>query len=221
LQPYLVVNYIIKATAGWTAGDSELATRLGAVETAQATTNRSGLVPVIPSSIIPVSGTATVNSVGQVTYSGCTVVELRNVFTSAYTNYEVVIAGTKTGTSGTHYTWARLATDSAVQTGNYQAGFNAIESGFTATTNVYESTNVPFVYSAQTNNPYATNMTVYNPAAAIVTTFRHTSMGYAPGNARQHSAGGGVHLVASSYSSIQLGVTGGVLNGTIQVYGYR
>lgn len=32
LQPYLVTNYIIKATAGWTAGDSELATRLGAVE---------------------------------------------------------------------------------------------------------------------------------------------------------------------------------------------
>jgi microcystin-dependent protein len=32
LQPYLVVNYIIKATAGWTAGDSELATRLGELE---------------------------------------------------------------------------------------------------------------------------------------------------------------------------------------------
>jgi len=35
LQPYLVVNYIIKATAGWTAGDSELAVRLGAVEQKQ------------------------------------------------------------------------------------------------------------------------------------------------------------------------------------------
>ena len=32
LQPYLVVNYIIKATAGWTAGDSELATRVGVLE---------------------------------------------------------------------------------------------------------------------------------------------------------------------------------------------
>lgn len=35
LQPYQVVNYIIKASAGWTAGDSELATRLGAVEAKQ------------------------------------------------------------------------------------------------------------------------------------------------------------------------------------------
>lgn len=32
LQPYLVVNYIIKASAGWTAGDSELATRVGTLE---------------------------------------------------------------------------------------------------------------------------------------------------------------------------------------------
>lgn len=33
LQPYLVTNYIIKTSAGWTAGDSELATRVGTVET--------------------------------------------------------------------------------------------------------------------------------------------------------------------------------------------
>lgn len=32
LQPYQVVNYIIKASAGWTAGDSELATRIGVLE---------------------------------------------------------------------------------------------------------------------------------------------------------------------------------------------
>ena len=33
LQPYIVLNYIIKTSAGVTAGDSELATRVGAVET--------------------------------------------------------------------------------------------------------------------------------------------------------------------------------------------
>jgi microcystin-dependent protein len=34
LQPYIVLNYIIKHSAGETPGDSELATRIGAVETA-------------------------------------------------------------------------------------------------------------------------------------------------------------------------------------------
>jgi hypothetical protein len=34
LQPYQVINYIIKTSAGTTAGDSELATRLGAAEAA-------------------------------------------------------------------------------------------------------------------------------------------------------------------------------------------
>lgn len=33
LQPYIVLNYIIKASVGITAGDSELATRVGAIET--------------------------------------------------------------------------------------------------------------------------------------------------------------------------------------------
>jgi microcystin-dependent protein len=32
LQPFLVVNYIIKLSSGWSAGDSELATRLGVAE---------------------------------------------------------------------------------------------------------------------------------------------------------------------------------------------
>ena len=39
LQPYQVVNYIIKTSAGWTAGDSELATRLGVVEATNTTQN--------------------------------------------------------------------------------------------------------------------------------------------------------------------------------------
>ncbi len=34
LQPYIVLNYIIKTSAGVTSGDSELATRVGVVETA-------------------------------------------------------------------------------------------------------------------------------------------------------------------------------------------
>jgi microcystin-dependent protein len=42
LQPYQILNYIIKASAGTTAGDSELATRLGVVEVK---TNQLALSP--------------------------------------------------------------------------------------------------------------------------------------------------------------------------------
>jgi hypothetical protein len=91
LQPYLVVNYIIKATAGWTAGDSELATRLGAVETASATTNRAGLVPVVPSSVAVGSGSATVSPDGIVAFTGASFVRLNNLFSSTYENYRWIM----------------------------------------------------------------------------------------------------------------------------------
>ena len=39
LQPYLVTNYIIKTSVGWTAGDSELATRMVAAETTNTAQN--------------------------------------------------------------------------------------------------------------------------------------------------------------------------------------
>ena len=46
LQPYIVLNYIIKTSAGITSGDSELATRVGAVETA------NNLTPLGPNYLI-------------------------------------------------------------------------------------------------------------------------------------------------------------------------
>jgi microcystin-dependent protein len=46
LQPYIVLNYIIKTSAGVTSGDSELATRVGAVE------NTNNLTPMGPNYII-------------------------------------------------------------------------------------------------------------------------------------------------------------------------
>lgn len=46
LQPYIVLNYIIKTSAGVTSGDSELATRVGVVE------NANNLTPIGPNYLI-------------------------------------------------------------------------------------------------------------------------------------------------------------------------
>lgn len=87
LPPYLVTNYIIKATTGWSAGDSELALRMAAVETAAATTNKSGLVPVIPTSVVKDAGTVTVNANGKITFSGVTTLRLNGLFSGSFSNY--------------------------------------------------------------------------------------------------------------------------------------
>ena len=100
LQPYIVLNYIIKLSAGITAGDSELATRVGAIET---TTVRS----------VPLGGTGA-STLTSGSY-------LKGAGTSAITAQSGIPAGDIT--SGVLVA-ARLPSTSIVQTvvGTYAGG---------------------------------------------------------------------------------------------------
>lgn len=63
------------------------------VAASNSSTNTVGLVPIIPPTVNISGGAATANTSGVITFSGVTSVSLNNVFTSAYTNYEVLIYG--------------------------------------------------------------------------------------------------------------------------------
>ena len=51
---------------------------------------KTGLIPIVPTSITPVSGSATLNSLGTTTFTNVTKIQLNGVFTS-YTNYKIVL----------------------------------------------------------------------------------------------------------------------------------
>lgn len=88
IQPFQVVNYIIKYSGANTPGDSALALRVGAEETLNAGANKSGLVPVVPTSAGVNAGSASVNAVGVVSFSGNpTTITVNGVFSAAYTRY--------------------------------------------------------------------------------------------------------------------------------------
>ena len=77
-------------------------TRLTSLETANATTNRSGLVPIVPTSISTSSGSASFNSTtGLITLSGCGDAILNGIFTSTYKNYKIIF--NSTGSGNTNY----------------------------------------------------------------------------------------------------------------------
>lgn len=79
LQPYEVLHYIIKASAGTTSGDSELATRLGAAEAAVA---RNGLALIVNHS-----------------FTSSTSVVISNCFSALYDVYQIYLLPTAGGTS--------------------------------------------------------------------------------------------------------------------------
>jgi len=82
LQPYQVVNYIIKSSVGATAADSQLATRVATLESNFLTNTQVGLKRAIPSSIAVSGGAAVVDANGdiRVTTNGPTAISLNDLF---------------------------------------------------------------------------------------------------------------------------------------------
>lgn len=213
LQPYQVVNYIIKASAGWTAGDSELATRLGAVETANATTNKSGLVPIIPSSVVVSGGTATVNTHGMVTVSGTASVSLNGLFNSSFTNYRAVF-NLRNGSNAEIYLRFRKA-GSDLSTGYYGAAWLAYYNSSSGIGNPRVNGNGAWVgyAGAETNISGADIAPLTNDPAISVNGFmRPLGATFTAGYGTSVSGGVDGFTVFPSTSAV---------SGTIQVYGYR
>lgn len=217
LQPYQVVNYIIKFSAGWTAGDSELATRVGAIETADATTNRAGLVPVIPSTIAVSGGTATANSLGVVSFTGTTSVSLNGVFSSQYDNYRIIykidsstvvtFANMRLRASGTDNTASVYSRNGIVQIGSNAAGAsNELSTSYFACGWVDTDAN-------------ASQIDLYNPNKALATSGNFMVRGFAGGTA--FFAGSYKHASANAFDGVTFYSASGSQSGTIQVYGYR
>jgi hypothetical protein len=51
----------------------------------------SGLVPIVPSSVVIATGSGTTTSLGQVNFTGATAVSLNGVFSSSYRNYRIIV----------------------------------------------------------------------------------------------------------------------------------
>lgn len=129
LQPYQVVNYIIKATAAVTPGESELAPRVGvleavnsgsrltsvearatALELADSTTNKSGLVPIIPTSITT-GGTGSVSASGVVSFNASGIISLNGIFTTDFVEYKIFGRWVADADRGYGWRWRANGTD--------------------------------------------------------------------------------------------------------------
>lgn len=220
LSPYLVTNYIIKATTGWSAGDSQLATRVGNLEIADATTNRAGLVPIIPVSVDKGAGTVSVSSTGVVTLTNVTNFSLNGVFSALFKNYMLILEG-KTAS-------AVLSGDIRLRSGVTDAtsadyawfgprslnwngiSMNGTTGGTTwALWDTYSGGQVSLAVAD-----------IFRPFDAVETKF--SSMGYHYSNSIGTSNYLGHHKLANSYDGLTFVSSAQTpFTGTIQILGYR
>jgi microcystin-dependent protein len=218
LQPYLVVNYIIKATAGWTAGDSELATRLGAVETEQATTNRSGLVPVTPTSVSVGSGTATVDATGTITFNGSTSVQANGVFTSGYRSYVQVVTFNTTASLEIRQVFTAGGTPQT--SANYGWGGIAVNGGAPS---YYSGSGIDWyaLGATQAATSHAYTQEIHNPAVSGNITRTVFSGGFWNGGWASINFSGAFNNTAAVDGIRIYSTSANTVSGQMKIYGYR
>jgi hypothetical protein len=182
-------------------------------------TAQVGLVPIVPTSVVLGSGSASVSVNGTVTFTGASSVSLNGTFNTTYNNYRYVlkIRGASSGTTGivtrfrasgtntsTGYYWAGYIAYTSVGTFQRYAGDNAAEllSGF-------------LTGSATT----ASSVDVFSPWLAEPTLFTTQSVG-SDGNYFTLN-NSGFQISSTQFDGISFVATSNTFTGTVKVYGYN
>lgn len=217
LQPYLVTNYIIKATSGWSAGDSELATRVGALEAAPA-----GLVRIVPTSVAVGSGSASVSSTGLITFSGVSSISLNNIFSSSFQHYRLTISATLA--AGAQLAYIRMRSGTTDDLSTYVWGYTGarVTGGANQWTSGSGSNLGGFgIYNSGASGPQTLSADIMNPAVSGACTTWNLNGYQADSTGAVSLVGSGLHANAASFNGLTYLPGGSTLSGQMQVYGYR
>ena len=178
-----------------------------------------GMMPVIPSSVVVGSGTASVSATGLVTFSGVSSLSFNNIFSSTFTNYKVVFSNV------------------SCAAGNAEIRLNLRASGTNATTEYYGAGYVAFLgntlgFSQIRSGNYIPGATVdagdygtstfdfQRPYLALRTGINSRGAGYYSSNPLGMQMDG-FHNFPNSYDGATFYPGSGTISGTAQIYGIR
>lgn len=199
----------------WRSNGSKngLSTRLAAEELATATSNKSGLVPIIPTSVTVASGSASIASNGTVTLTSADTPVINGIFSAAYTNYKIIITNNN-GVSDTmgNPSYVRFASGGTQNSSNNytytvwysQSGVNGNGGGTGTATNW-----------GQIGYHRNVAIDVYTPFVAGVGT---TICAQGVYNHTVHIAEAGYNAAASFDGFV---IANNYYSATVKVYGYR
>jgi hypothetical protein len=148
------------------------------------------------------------------TFSGVTSISLDNVFSSAYSNYLLVITGTG---SVNNNPAIRMRTGGVTDSGaNYD--FQYVSANATSVTGGRSTAQTSATLADWNTTLSGMNVTVYNPFASTITGWQATAFSPTSGSLLQSYIGR--HATAASQDGFTLLVSTGTFSGTILVYGY-
>jgi hypothetical protein len=217
--------YYDSSITAWRSAGSKTGVnqRTTALELADATTNKSGLVPVIPPTFSTVTGTAS-RTGSTVTFSGVNTISLDGAFSDTYNAYEIIYV--LYGTSSAGEIRARFRRSGAdVTAASYnQAGR---EFGSNATDNTYSGSGLTYIGLGSVPTALYSEwgggfIRLKIPARTDVRTWTAETNGYrTTGPAITFTSVGGAFTNSGAITGISLFTTSGTISGFIQVLGYN
>ena len=177
---------------------------------------QAGLIQVIPTGVAKgASGSASVDSKGNVTFSGTESISLGTVFTSTYDNYRIIFFGTlSTGSNQTLRLRASGSDNSGAtsyrsQQGTFGGSSAAAKRNDTSAFNLnYDSGgSEPPYYAIDIFRPYSTD------AVKVI-----SGMGY---KSAQADLTYGALTSSTQFDGFSIITSTGTMSGTIRVYGYN
>ena len=181
--------------------------------------SRAGLAKIVPSSVAVGSGTGSADSLGNVTFSGCSSVALDGVFNSTYDNYKIVLSNFIGVASGNDVLMRGRVAGVNQTAANYGYGFINISSTAVSFGSGGSSlTTGGAIGTTETTLGNGIVVDVYCPNKAIETGWNYwqkraaTANGYFGWGAYQNTAQLTGFILTTS--------GGGNISGTISIYGY-
>jgi hypothetical protein len=180
--------------------------------------SRAGLAKIVPSSVAVGSGTGSANTLGTVTFSGCSSVSLNGIFSATYDNYQIVANFVGSTGIGVGMRIRNAGTD---ETGSYYY-FNRIfmQSGSTSITGYAGDPQTRMTIGEANIGNTIIEILIANPATSktknlIVNMNGHAAtesyLGYASGFVDRTTAYDGLTILPDT----------GTITGTIRVYGFN
>ena len=179
--------------------------------------NKMGLKQIAPITVTAVTGTATFNSNGAVSFSGVTKISVDGVFTSRFRNYRIVITGSNTTNDQVKFKYRTGGTDTAASSYNYEVLSAASSS--VASALVANNASSRIVYTTASTQ-FNILLDVINPQTSIPATYTCTSSS-GSGYSSALELDGGDFSSTTSFDGISIFPQSGNMTGTMTVYGYN
>lgn len=199
------------------ADDSNITGRLVSLEAAPA-----GLVRVVPTSASVSSGSASVSATGKVTLTNASNLTINGIFSTVFSRYRVIFAGTKTSANANDFLGLNFTISGTPDTSSvYDAGNIefAVANGAATNNGAYAAVYLPLTHAYYQTQAVTFSLDIFDPYAAKYAMVSGTGAGNTAAIPVMHMFSL-QHRNTALFDGFKMPGSA-TFTGTIQVYGYR